>query len=180
MNAQRTPKRTLERTLERTSRSARRSAASTPANLEDALAALHALVRQGVEYPDAHCNVIARFRLKRHEADEIADRYLLPEAGRAMQTPLGSATTDIEQSTDQPTGRRFGHVGVLRINRKQMHRWQVTSDNVRMHEAIVNAPGALLVLDSRPYVEALCEFGIFYTLSPLWLAPNDTPRNTAS
>ena len=137
--------------------------ASGPADLDAALAALRALVRQGVEYPDAHCNVIARFRLKPDQADDIADRYLLPEAGQALQTPVGAVTA----GADERNERRFGHAGVLRVNRAHMHRWQVSSDNVRMHEAIVNAPGPVLVLDSRPYVECLCEFGIFFTLSPL-------------
>ena len=136
---------------------------SGPADLDAALETLHALVRQGVEYPDAHCSVIARFGLKPHEADDIADRYLLPEAGRALRTPVGVETADAGECSE----RRFGHAGVLRVNRAHMHRWQVTSDNVRMHEAIVNAPGPLLLLDSRPYVECLCEFGIFFTLSPL-------------
>ena len=137
--------------------------ASAPADLDAALAALRALVRQGVEYPDAHWSVIARFRLKPHEAEDIADRYLLPDAGQTSQEPVGAETADAAEYCV----RRFGHAGVLRVNRAHMHRWQVSSDNVRMHEAIVNAPGPVLLLDSRPYVECLCEFGIFFTLSSL-------------
>lgn len=97
------------------------------------------------------------------ETDEPTGRSLAADGASGLRPSVRRGTAD----TTQRTERRFGYAGVLRINRAHMARWQVTSDNVRLPEAIVNAPAALLVLDSRPYVERLCEFGIFFTLSPL-------------
>lgn len=52
----------------------------------------------------------------------------------------------------------------LSINMNQMGKWKVTSDNVKYFEAIHNSNGKFFTLDSRQYVELLCEFGIFYTI----------------
>jgi len=100
--------------------------------------------------------------MRKHQEFNTLDAVATVGLDRS-QPSVSRATADAAQRAE----RRFGNAGVLRINRAHIARWQVTSDNVRMHEAIVNAPGALLVLDSRPYVEHLCEFGIFFTLSPL-------------
>ena len=84
-------------------------------------------------------------------------------AQAARRSPRNAAPALSEYGAD----RGFSHAGVLRINYAQMSRWRVYSDNVRHYEAIRGTHGPLLVLDSRPYVEWLCEFGIFYTLTPL-------------
>ena len=54
--------------------------------------------------------------------------------------------------------------GVLKVNLQQMKKWRVYSDNVRFYDAIMRTGGTVLTLDARPYVDLLCEFGIFYTL----------------
>jgi len=50
------------------------------------------------------------------------------------------------------------------VNMRQMNRWQVTSDNVRWFDSIMRTKGIVVTLDSRPYVDFLNEFNIFYTL----------------
>ncbi len=52
----------------------------------------------------------------------------------------------------------------ISVNMRQMNRWQVTSDNVRWFEAIHGAHGKFVTLDTRPYVEWLNSFNIFYTI----------------
>ena len=51
----------------------------------------------------------------------------------------------------------------LWVNMVQMNRWKVTSDNVRFYDAIMCNHGTVLTLDSRPYVELLTDFSIFFT-----------------
>jgi len=53
----------------------------------------------------------------------------------------------------------------IRVNVQQMSRWNVTADNVREYDSIMRNGGEVLTLDARPYVERLCEFSIFYTLT---------------
>ncbi len=52
---------------------------------------------------------------------------------------------------------------MIRVNMKQMGRWVVTADNVREYDSIMRTKGIVCTLDSRPYVDSLQEFGIFYT-----------------
>ena len=52
----------------------------------------------------------------------------------------------------------------VRVNMSHMNRWQVTSDNVRWFDSIMRTKGIVVTLDSRPYVDFLNEFNIFYTL----------------
>lgn len=51
----------------------------------------------------------------------------------------------------------------ISVNMKQMGKWNVTQDNVRQFDAIVRNGGIVVTLDARPYIEWLCEFGIFFT-----------------
>lgn len=48
--------------------------AVTP-DMDAALKMLRKLVKAGVEYPDAHTQVALKFKLKRKQADELADMY---------------------------------------------------------------------------------------------------------
>ena len=54
---------------------------------------------------------------------------------------------------------------LLSINMLQMKRWQVNQDNVRYFDNIYKAGGIFQTLDPRPYVDLLCGFCIFYTLT---------------
>jgi hypothetical protein len=57
-------------------------------------------------------------------------------------------------------------MGTMSINMKQFRaKFNVTSDNVIMFEKITETGGKFFTLDTRPYVEELGLFGIFYTLT---------------
>lgn len=59
------------------------------------------------------------------------------------------------------------HAGDLKINMQQFRkRWKICSDNVKYAEAIQLAKGDLFVLDSRPYIELLADFNVFFTFTP--------------
>jgi len=45
----------------------------------------------------------------------------------------------------------------IKINMKQMARWNVDSDNVKFFDVIQINKGSFFTLDSRPYVELLNE-----------------------
>jgi hypothetical protein len=47
----------------------------------------------------------------------------------------------------------------------QMSNWKVDSDNIRYFDSIMKTKGKVSTLDARTYVEFLCEFNIFYTLT---------------
>ena len=53
----------------------------------------------------------------------------------------------------------------ITINMKQMHKWNVDSDNVRFYDQIMKTKGKVVTLDARGYVEFLTEFNIFFTVS---------------
>lgn len=53
----------------------------------------------------------------------------------------------------------------MRINMAQMHKWKVTQCNVKYFDTIHVCGGTFATLDPSRYVDLLCEFGIFYTLS---------------
>jgi hypothetical protein len=53
----------------------------------------------------------------------------------------------------------------LSVNMNQMSNWKVDSDNIRYFDSIMKTKGKVSTLDARTYVEFLCEFNIFYTLT---------------
>ena len=58
----------------------------------------------------------------------------------------------------------------IRVNMLQMEKFIISPDNVRIYEHIVENKGVFETLDARPYVEALNEFCIFYTIREFWQA----------
>ncbi len=52
---------------------------------------------------------------------------------------------------------------MLTVNMKQMSKWIVTQDNVKFYDSIMKNNGSVVTLDTRPYVELLTDFGIFFT-----------------
>ncbi len=57
-------------------------------------------------------------------------------------------------------------MGSIKVNMQHMHKWKVDQDNVKFYNHIRKNKGqAFFTLDTRPYVEYLNEFGIFYTLT---------------
>ena len=54
-------------------------------------------------------------------------------------------------------------MGTLSINISQMSQFNITADNVHLHENITRNNGKFFTLDARPYIEELNLFGIFYT-----------------
>jgi len=57
-------------------------------------------------------------------------------------------------------------MGSISVNMSQLKKkFKVTSDNVWIFDNLVNNNGSMFVLDSRPYVEELNEFNVFYTLT---------------
>jgi len=56
------------------------------------------------------------------------------------------------------------NAGVIRVNMAHMSRVPVYSDNVRWVNNIYNADGVVATLDTRPYVDMLCEYGVFFTV----------------
>lgn len=55
--------------------------------------------------------------------------------------------------------------GKIRVNIRQMCRWKVNGDNVRFYNQLSLNQGDLFVLDARPYLDCLNDFGIFYTFT---------------
>ena len=55
--------------------------------------------------------------------------------------------------------------GTINVNMVDMKKFNVCSDNVRVFESIKKNKGSFFTLDTRPYVEELNEFGIFYTIT---------------
>lgn len=56
-------------------------------------------------------------------------------------------------------------MGTIRVNMAQMNKFNVTADNVHLHENITRNKGNFFTLDVRPYMEELNLFGIFYTFT---------------
>ena len=52
---------------------------------------------------------------------------------------------------------------MIKVNMKQMSKWVVTQDNVKFYDNIMKNKGSVMTLDTRPYVEFLTDFGIFFT-----------------
>ena len=55
--------------------------------------------------------------------------------------------------------------GEIHVNMKQMKKFNVDSNNVRVFDTIKKNKGVVFAIDVRPYVEALTEFGIFFTVT---------------
>lgn len=53
--------------------------------------------------------------------------------------------------------------GLLSVNMKQMSKFKVDADNIRVYDHIMKNKGKVSTLDARSYIEQLNEFGIFYT-----------------
>jgi hypothetical protein len=56
-------------------------------------------------------------------------------------------------------------MGTISVNMSQMNRWKVYSDNVRYYDSIMSTNGKVVTLDTKPYVDLLTDFNIFYTLT---------------
>lgn len=56
-------------------------------------------------------------------------------------------------------------MGTIRVNMSQMNRWTVDGDNIKYFDSIMSTKGNVVTLDTRPYVDLLNEFNIFYTLT---------------
>lgn len=52
---------------------------------------------------------------------------------------------------------------MISVNMKQMDRWVVDQSNVKFFDHIMKNKGKVSTLDTRPYVEYLTEFNIFFT-----------------
>ena len=52
---------------------------------------------------------------------------------------------------------------MLTVNMKQISKWIVTQDNVKFYDNIMKSNGTVVTLDTRPYIELLTDFGIFFT-----------------
>lgn len=54
---------------------------------------------------------------------------------------------------------------MIKVNMNQMNRWVVDQDNVKFFDNIMKSKGKVMTLDSRPYINFLTEFNIFFTAS---------------
>jgi hypothetical protein len=55
--------------------------------------------------------------------------------------------------------------GHFSINMDQMKRFKVFSDNLCIYENILNTGGKFFTINEQPYIDNLCEYGIFYTFN---------------
>lgn len=53
----------------------------------------------------------------------------------------------------------------LSVNLSQISKWTVDSDNVKFYDSIMKTKGKVSTLDVRGYIDYLCEFNIFYTVT---------------
>ncbi len=53
----------------------------------------------------------------------------------------------------------------IKINMKQMNKWQVYEDNIAAFDAISKNKGNIVTLNPERYTHWLNEFNIFYTLT---------------
>lgn len=54
---------------------------------------------------------------------------------------------------------------MIKVNMKQMKKWNVTEDNVKWFDSIMKTKGSVITLNPQQYVDLLCEFGIMFTFS---------------
>ncbi len=71
--------------------------------------------------------------------------------------------TQFKLSKNRPRSKK---IMVCQINYNPAHvkRIPIDADNVRWVNNLILAKGRLTTLDGRPYVDLLCQYGVFYTL----------------
>ena len=57
------------------------------------------------------------------------------------------------------------NAGTINVNMKDMKKFNVYSDNIRIFDQIHKNNGHIETLDVRPYVEILTDFNIFFTVT---------------
>lgn len=82
------------------------------------------------------------------------------------EVELGSGKEDIRIitrpiMTESPASQPKS--GSLYVRLSQMKKWKVDQDNVKYYDNIMKSKGKIKTLDTRPYMEYLNDFGIFYT-----------------